>query len=172
MHQAVPILFTLCLSASAVFASPVKPVSPLDSVETLRGSVRVLSDGRKFVVTFERPDGGDFQRFDVEVEGPVGEALDFRIDSGEIHSWIGHLIVVAPKERKALHFSMLGPERLPKAADAPFASASDLAELDALLSSQYELSRIDTAVVMSSLRGPRAVEAGGELRSRIEPQER
>ena len=172
MNRAIRVSLILLLSASAVFAAPntpTKPVNPFDRIESLQGNLRVLSDGRKFVVTFEGPDESDFLRFDIELEGPVGDPLDFRVDSGEIHYWLGHLIVVAPKERKALHFSMVRGERLPKAADAPFASASDLAELDSLLSSQYELSRIDRAVVMSSLRGPRAVEAGGELRSRIEP---
>lgn len=171
MHQATRLFVGLCVVASAAFAAPkapVKPVSPLDTVETLQGRLNVRSDGRMFVVTVEKPDGSGFRRFDVELESRSGAALDLRAEAGEIHYWRGHLVVVAPGERKAFHFSMkdlVRPARMP---DAPLVSGSDVGELDSLLRSKYELTRSE-AVAISSLGGPRALEAGGELRSRIAP---
>lgn len=169
MHRTMRLALALCLAASAAFAAPkapIKPVSPLDTVETLQGRLNVRSDGRVFVVTTEKPDGSGFRRFDVELENRTGPVLDFRAETGEIHYWRGHLVVVAPGERKALHFSMkdlVRPARMP---DAAVESVLDVAELDALLRSKYELTRTE-AVAISSLGGPRALEAGSELRSRI-----
>lgn len=173
MHQATRLVLALCLFASAAFAAPkvpTKPVSPLDTVETLQGRLNVRSDGRVFAITVEKPEGGGFRRFDVELESGTGPALDFRADAGEVHYWRGHLVVVAPSERKAFHFSMKNLVRPARMMDAPLASASDAAELDSMLRSKYELTRSE-AVVISSLGGPRALEAGGELRSRIAPMD-
>lgn len=167
----------LCLGAFTAFAAPeavpqLPPelVSPLDTVQTLQGDLKVLSDGRKFAITIQAPEGGGFHRFEAELEGMRGPVLDFRAE-GEIHYWRGHLVVVAPEERKALHFSMKGlvkPARMP---GAPPESLPDVAELDSLLESKYELTRLDRAVAISSLSGPRAVEAGSGLRSRIAPMD-
>lgn len=170
MLQAARLFLALCLAASGAFAAPaapLRPVSPLDNVETLNGRVNVRSDGRFFVVTVEKPAGG-FRRFDVEIADQAGMALDLREDAGEVHYWRGHLVVVAPNERKAFHFSVKDMVKPVRAVDAPLASASDAAELDSMLRSKYELTR-SAAVVISSLGGPRALEAGGELRSRIAP---
>lgn len=172
MQRTARVFLAVCFFASAAFAAPkppTKPISPLDTVETLQGRLNVRSDGRVFAVTIEKPDGGGFRRFDVELESGTGTALDFQADAGEIHYWRGHLVVVAPQERKAFHFSMKDLVRPARMMDAPLASASDAAELDAMLRSKYELTRSDRAVAISSLGGPRALEAGGELRSRIAP---
>ena len=172
MSPVTRLVLALCLFASVAFAAPeapAKPVSPLDTVETLQGRLKVQSDGRLFVVTIEKPEGGGFRRFDVELESGAGTAFDFRAEAGDIHYWRGHLVVVAPRERKAFHFSMKDLVRPARMMDAPFASASDAAELDAMLRSKHELTRSDRAVAISSLGGPRALEAGGELRSRIAP---
>ncbi len=178
MRAAVRACTVLCLFASAAFAAaPQAPQlapklrSPLDSVETLQGRVNVLSDGRMFVVTFEKPDGGGFRRFDVELESPAGRATHFSADSAEIHYWTGHLVVVAPRERKALHFSLRDITKQVRTADAPLVSAADAAEVDSLLRSRYELTRLDRAVAISSLGGPRALEAGGGLKSLIAPMD-
>lgn len=175
MRPAARACAVLCLFASAVFAAepklPPELRSPLDSVETLQGRVNVRSDGRLFVVTIEKPEGGGFRRFDVELESQAGKALNFRADAAEIHYWGGHLVVVAPRERKALHFSLLDAGKQVRSVDAPLVSASDVAEVDSLLRSRYELTQIDNAVVISSLAGPRALEAGGELRSLIAPMD-
>lgn len=122
-----------------------------------------------FVVTLYKPDGSGFRRFDVELENRTGTALDFRAEAGEIHYWRGHLVVVVPGERKALHFSLPDTGKQVRTADAPLVSASDVAEVDSMLRSKYELTRIDKAVAITSLGGPRALEAGRELRSRIAP---
>jgi hypothetical protein len=172
MHQAARLVLALCLLASAASAAsktPTEHVSPLDTIQTLQGSLTVRSDGRVFAITIEKPEGGGFRRFDVELESGKGPAFDFRAEAGEIHYWRGHLVVVAPRERKAFHFSMKDLVRPARMMDAPLASASDAAELDSMLRSKYELTRSE-AVAISSLGGPRALEAGGELRSRIAPE--
>lgn len=175
MRSATRVCAVLCLFASAAFAAtpklPPELRSPLDSVETLQGQVNVRSDGRLFVVTIEKPEGGGFRRFDVELGGQAGQALNFRADSAEIHYWGGHLVVVAPRERKALHFSLLDAGQQVRTVDAPLVSASDVAEVDSLLRSRYELTRISNAVAISSLAGPRALEAGRELKSHIAPMD-
>ena len=172
MHQATRLALALCLFASAAFAGPKDPmkvVSPLDTVQTLQGDVKVLGDGRVFAISIETPEGGGFHRFDVELESRTGAVLNFRTQAGEIHYWGGHLVVVAPRERKALHFSLLNTGKQVRTTDAPLVSASDVAEVDSMLRSKYELTRLDSAVAISSLGGPRALEAGSELRSRIAP---
>lgn len=171
MHRTMRLAVALCLAASAIFAAPkapTKPVSSLDTVETLRGRLSVRSEGRIFAITMEKPEGGGFRRFDVELESRTGTAFDFRTDAGEIHYWRGHLVVVASRERKAFHFSMTDLVRPVRTADAPLVSASDVAEVDSLLRSKYELTRSE-AVAISSLGGPRALEAGSGLRSCITP---
>lgn len=173
MRQILQMFVVVGLLTPAAFAgpkAPTKPVSPLDTVETLQGRLNVQSDGRVFVVTIDKPEGGGLRRFDVELESGTGTALDFRAQAGEIHYWRGHLVVVAPRERKAFHFSMKDLVRPARMMDPPLASASDAAELDAMLRSKYELTRSDRAIAISSLGGPRALEAGGELRSRIAPE--
>lgn len=178
MQRTFRLFLTLCVVASAAFAAPeatpkLPPelVSPLEAVQTLQGAMTVLGDGRTFAVTLEKPGRRGFYRFDVELESRTGPVLDFRVEAGEIHYWRGHLVVVAPKERKALHFSMKDSVRPVRMADSPPVSAAEVAELDSLLRSKYELTRLDQAVALSSVGGPRAWEAGRELRSRIAPMD-
>jgi hypothetical protein len=138
------------------FAAPPIPgppvVSPLDTVETLTGSVQVRGDGRTFTVTVARPGGGVLRKFELEADQPAGPAVQLDAKAAEVHFWNRHLVVVAPGERKALHFSMLGPERSirPNLGGPQIDSASALAELDTLLRTTYDLTRIESVTSIIS----------------------
>jgi len=152
MWKPGPLFLALVLAASAVTAAPKTPnparlpVSPLDSIETLTGALRVHGDGRTFVVTINQLNGSGRRQFEIETEDRPGRTIDFSAESAEIHFWMGHLVVVAPKERKALHFSADGIDKLMRpGTDGPqLDSISALEELDSLLRANYDLTRIET----------------------------
>jgi len=157
MRKRTSLLFlALVLAASAAIAAPKAPnpprlqMNPLDSVETLKGALRVHGDGRTFVVTLQNDSGR--RQFEIETEERPGRALDFRADSAEIHFWLGHLVVVAPQERKALHFSAPGLDKFVRpGTDGPqLDTASAIEELDSLLRANYDLTRIETASAIIS----------------------
>ena len=151
MRQRIcPLVLALILAASVVTAAPkapVPPTSPLDSIETLTGRVNVRGDGRSFVVTLTRRDGAGRMQFEIETGEQAGRPFAFSADNAEIHFWMGHLVVVAPSERKALHFSVEGIDRFVRSRPGgpQLDTTSALSELDTLLRANYRLTRIETA---------------------------
>jgi hypothetical protein len=147
-----PLFLALVLAASAAIATPKAPdlprlpVSPLDSIETLTGRVRVQGDGRTFVVTINPLDGSGRRQFEIETEGRPGRTLDLSVESAEVHFWMGHLVVVAPKQSKAFHFSIDSIDKFlrPRTDGPQLDTDSALAELDSLLRANYDLTRIET----------------------------
>jgi hypothetical protein len=134
------------LAVSTAFAAPLQPASPLDNIETLRGPVHVRGDGATFTVTLSTPDGSALRRFEIETADRPGRTIAFDAASAEVHFWMGHLVVIAPEQGKALHFSVEGIEELrkPGADGSKLHTASALAELDSLLQDQYQLTRVTT----------------------------
>lgn len=114
--------------------------------------MQVRGDGRFFVVTLTRQDGAGRKQFEIETEDRPGRTITFSADHAEIHFWMGHLVVVAPAERKALHFSVEGIDKFKKPrTDGPqLEGVSALTELDELLRANHELTRIETAVSIVS----------------------
>jgi hypothetical protein len=166
------LLVCFCCAASAAFAAPLRPVSPLDTVATLRGPVEVRSEDQAVLVTVGGLDGD--RLFRIETDGQVGPPAAFRSELAQILFWRGHLVVMAPREGKALHFSIPGFEAAPGPTDAPrLGPKSDSLDLDAFLRARYELTEID-ATALISRQGPSAFlpgEAGGPRspRSKMDP---
>jgi hypothetical protein len=120
---------------------------------------------RSTILDLTRLDGAGRKQFEIEMEDRPGQTISFGADNAEIHFWMGHLVVVAPNERKALHFSVERVDKLRRPrTDAPqLDGASALAELDELLRANYELTRIEKAVSIVSkneqaLRLPEGIE--------------
>ncbi len=169
MRPVLKVGLVLCFAASAAVANPIEPirvVSPLDTVERLSGRVEVQSqDGVVKVALHEKDSAGHL--FIVETEG-IGQPLSLRAASAEVFLWRGHLVVIASRQGKALHFSIPDVEARPgaKPVDLPWVGPkSDTRDLDALLKERYELTRIDTATAIISRGGPQAFLIGQERES-------
>lgn len=154
-QRVCPSVLALILTASVAVAAPklpVPPTSPLDSIETLTGRVSVRGDGHSFVVTVTRRNGAAHKQFEIETGDQPGRQMAFSADNAEIHFWMGHLVVVAPDQREALHFSVEGIDKLlrPGTEGPQLDTTSAVAELDALLRANYHLTRIETAASIVS----------------------
>jgi hypothetical protein len=133
-------------------AAPKLPMVPLQTIEALSGAVHVHGDVRTFVVTLTPADGSGLRQFEIETAADPTRAIDWSAKSADVYYWMGHLVVAAPQERKALHVSVKGVERLlrPRTDGPQLDSASALAELDALLSAGNDLTRVETATSIVS----------------------
>src|SRR6266545_1945996 len=166
------LVIVLALTASAAIGAPKVPpplASPLDSTETLTGRVTVRGDGHSFIVTLTRQDGGRRMQIEIETGDQPGRTMAFSAENAEIHFWMGHLVVVAPGQRRALHFSVEGIDKLarPRTDGPQLDTASALAELDALLRANYDLTRIESATSIVSkneqaLRLPPGIKQTGQ----------
>src|SRR5690348_414418 len=79
------------------------PLSPLAVVRTFHGDVEMRSTGQTVVVTLRGTEG--VQVFEVETDLLTGLPQLDRAEA-EVRFWRGHLVVVAPREGKAWHFSV------------------------------------------------------------------
>jgi hypothetical protein len=165
-------LTVVCLAAAVIGAEPVKPFSPLDTVETLAGRVDVFSEDHRVTVLLTGEDGSGERLFEVEVIGRAALPQPFTTDSAQVLYWRGHLVVIAPGIGKALHFSIPGHER----GKVPLLDAErpvrNSAELDQRLRSRYELTRIKTVAAIGSRSGPRALLHDDEELLRQSPLEK
>ena len=135
------------LAGSAGFAAePVKgpPLSPLSVVQTFRGDVEMRTSGQTVVVTLRDADGDHLFRVETSLLTGLPQ---IRSTGADILFWQGHLVVKAPNDGKAWHFSVPGLDR----------SRRPGKELDAQLRATYELTRIDTASAIISRSGPGAL---------------
>lgn len=148
--------FTLFLAASLASAEPiqVKTASPLDTLETLQGAVELSRTGQNVAISIRGLDPAADRLFKVEITSLTGAPASFRTASGEVLYWGGHLVVVAPREGKALHFSIPGFDELPRASKEP-RSIPVASHLNAVLREKYQLAEIDAAAIISR-GGPRA----------------
>lgn len=147
---------TLCLAASLASAEPIqiKTASPLDMLETLQGAVELSRTGQNVAITIRGLDPAADRLFKVEITSLTGVPSSFRTASAEVLYWGGHLVVVAPREGKALHFSIPGFDDLPRASQEP-RSIPVASQLNTVLREKYQLSEIDAAAIISR-GGPRA----------------
>ncbi|MDP9122553.1 MAG: hypothetical protein M3O15_14490 [Acidobacteriota bacterium] len=88
--------------------------------------------------------------------------LALQADNAEVLLWRGHLVVIAPRTGKALHFSIPGMEAEVRSAELPDRAdrripPPDAVELDGRLGGQFELTRVATATAIISRSGPRAL---------------
>ena len=143
MTRSLAVLVVVGCIGSAAFAGQVGPALPFEGIETLSvsGSVEIQSKGQ--VITVELTDSG--RLFKVGTERPIFPPIAFDGQSVQVLYWKGHLAVIAPREGRAFHFSIPG---LRERVELP---SSDL---DAVLKSQYDLLRIDTAKTILSIEGP------------------
>jgi hypothetical protein len=124
----------------------------LDTVKTLQGDVELHSVGQTVVVTLRGETGNHV--FRVETNLLTGLPAPFHTAAGEVLFWRGNLVVVAPREAKAWHFSLRGAEVQANPEGKPLPGA----ELDATLRASYELTRIAEATAVISRSGPKAFE--------------
>jgi hypothetical protein len=148
--------------AAQALAEPVRLVSPLDSVETLQGHVDLRSLGKITLLTLSRPDGTVDRFFRVETSGQKELPGAFAADGAQILYWRGHLAVIAPREGKAIHFSIDGIEHVAAPVQRPVAVLPEPAAFDRSLRTRYELLRIEDATAIVSMGGPRAHRAAAE----------
>lgn len=144
------------LLAAPILAEPARPVkvtSPLDTVKKLQGAVELHSVGQTIEVTLRGEAGNHL--FRVETDLLTGLPTPFHAATGEVWFWRGHLVVVAPLEAKAWHFSLRGAE----AQASPDGKPLPGAEMDATLRASYDLTRIAEATAVISRSGPKAFEA-------------
>lgn len=148
-------IFLICIAfgaVSAAFAEPAKLVSPLDQAQVLRGWVDVQTTGDVVTVQVGRPDGTIGHLFKVEVKGQSESPVSFQSDYAQAFYWRGHLVVLAVREAKALHFSIPGFDAPPAPGTGSFLPGIDLDHLGA----RYELAEIATATAILSGQGPQA----------------
>lgn len=147
---------TLCFATSLAFAEPinVKTASPLDTLETLQGAVELSRTRQNLTVSVRGLDPAADRLFNIETTSLTGIPASFRTASAEVLYWGGHLIVVAPREGKALHFSIPGFDELPRATKEP-RSTPIASQLNTVLREKYQLIQIDAAAIISR-GGPRA----------------
>lgn len=148
--------FVSCFAVSVAFAEPVKvkTASPLDTLETLQGAVELSRTGQNLTVSVRGLDPAADRLFKIETTSLTGIPASFRTASAEVLYWGGHLVVVAPREGKALHFSIPGFDELPRATKEP-KSTPVATHLDADLREKYQLFQIDADAIISR-GGPRA----------------
>lgn len=153
----------LLLMASVVAAEPIriKTASPLDALETLQGAVELNRTGQVVTVTVRGLDPAADRLFRVETTSLTGLPASFRTPSAEVLFWGGHLVVIAPREGKALHFSIPDFDELPRASQEP-RTTPVASEIDAALREKYELTRLDAAISIVSRSGPRAFQPDKE----------
>ena len=157
----LPLVLAVCFLASPAFGEPVQPSSPLDTVRTLRGAAEVKTQGRALVVVIQADDGTGDHLFQVETASLTGLPIALRTNSAEILFWRGHLVVMASREGKALHFSIPGIELQARAAAVPRSAQVDVAGIDKLLRSRFHLTRVDATGIVSR-EGPLALRTGDE----------
>jgi hypothetical protein len=151
------------LIASAAFAGTFKPIvveSPLDSVARFQGQLELRTGERAVVLTLHDTAGDHL--FQVETSLRTGLPAFFRSNSAEILYWGGHLVVMAPEQGRAWHFSIpgFGSPVNPSPEARRFGAAPDLADLDARLQDRFDFTRVAGVAAI--------VERGGPLALRIE----
>jgi hypothetical protein len=150
-------LVLLCFTASLGFAVPLKPLSPLDTLETFNGRVDLVAKAHIVKILLTGADRAADRWFQVELSGRTAPLRSFSADPAQILFWRGNLVVIVPGERKALHFSVPG-----------FAPGPKLArELDDLLDG-YNTTRIETATAIISRSGPQLEPTGGDESPRVD----
>ncbi len=154
----VLIAAAVCCAAAAVAApsrlSPLLLPPTLRTAEVLTAQVDMRTEGRTVFVTLV---GGD-RVFRVDVDSEAGLPASFHTDSAQILYWQGHLVVIAPQEARAFHFSILGDQDQPQITPDVWLPRSkrSAADLDRLLPSSYEVTRIEAATAIISTAGPAA----------------
>lgn len=157
-----------CYAWAMAAADPAKLISPLDRVETLSGDVQVSRSGQAVTVTVRGQQTAGDRLFLVEADDLGDLPASFHSDWAQIRYWRGHLVVTAPREGKAFHFSISGfgePVR-----PSPEADVTGLGDR---LRERFELTRIDSATAITARSGPRAfvVEEEKGLRKMFEPDD-
>jgi len=147
-------LLAFCLASSGAFANPARSAAQPGALETLTGQMDVDVKGQMVVVKMSGAAGERWFRVATSRPTPLPSSLS--ADSAEMFYWQGHLLLLVPRDRKAIQFSMPGfMPRIPAPAEGP-GVVRNASDLDALLAG-YEVTRIDTATEIISAQGPRAL---------------
>ncbi len=164
---AAVVSIALCWGAAAPAApaAPLAPRSSLDRSQTFDGTLNVHTTGDSVVVVVHAPDAVD-HLFRVDTGWDPALPIELGPTVGQVTVWRGNLVVIAPMENRALHFSMTPPRH--PAARSPVAAAlapPPATDLDRTLGESYELTRIDRATAIITRSGPLALAepAGGDL---------
>ncbi|HVF58371.1 MAG TPA: hypothetical protein VNJ70_00945 [Thermoanaerobaculia bacterium] len=165
---AVTLAMIFFLAASAAAAEPVQPASPLDRVQSFRGTVEVSTEADTVLVVLTEAGGGT-HLFRVETTGHPALPVAFRAEAAEVLLWRGHLVVIARRARQALHLSI--PGALPPRRGVQLEQTPHPRDVEASLRASYDLTRIDTATAIISRSGPLALVPGSGGRNRIFEQE-
>ncbi|MBW8876705.1 MAG: hypothetical protein JF614_17210 [Acidobacteria bacterium] len=155
MRPTMIAVLAFCLASSGAFAKPARSGAEAGVLETLSGQVDVINKGQILVLKLAG-DAGD-RWFRVETNSLMPLPGSFSAKSAEVFFWQGHLLLLVPGERKAIHFLLPGfiPGKVLTPAAGGLGPVSSASGLDALLAG-YEVTRIDTATAITSAQGPRA----------------
>lgn len=151
----------LLAQCATVFAQQVPQIPA-----ALAGRVVVRSLGDRVVIALAEGPGGLVDYLFVIQTSGLPAPISFASSAAMVHSWRGHVVVIAPAEKKAFHFSH--PEA-PAASSAqaiqpfgdasssgagPFAGGAPSApEADALLAQDYDLTRVASAQAIVARTG-------------------
>lgn len=166
-NQACVILLAAFFCTAAAFAGPppMKPAHTFEAAEVLSGQVIDLrTEGREVLLTL-----GDVERvFKVKLASDAGQPISFRAQAAQIFYWEGNLVVIAADDGRAFHFSIpgYGPPRRSTVEEPQKPDAGEIDvrapqmnswNLDAMLRSQLQLTRVATATAIISREGPGAL---------------
>ncbi|HYX25754.1 MAG TPA: hypothetical protein VFC23_16495 [Thermoanaerobaculia bacterium] len=155
MKRIVIAVLALGLASAVAFAKPTRSGVEPGVLETLTGHMDVVNHGQTVVVKLAGDAGDRWFRIETSNLNPLPSS--FSASSAEILYWQGHLLLLAPRDRKAVLFSMPGfiPGRVLASEAENLGPARSASDLDAFLAG-YEVTRIDTATEITSAQGPRA----------------
>ncbi len=158
------------LATSAAAVEPIKPirvVSPLDSIASLRGDVELRSNDQVVSITL-RSEAGDFF-YKVEADSLAGVPGAFHSDVADLYLWRGNLIIAAAREGRAWHF--LIPEAYFPETEGQRELRPAVQGLIKGLDERFDVVRIDTATAIIDRKGshvtPFELDASGELRRSV-----
>jgi hypothetical protein len=132
---------------------------PVQNLHTWHGRVTVERQESSAELVLVDDSGKLHQRFRVEADLPAGFPASFAAEAAELLAWEGNLVVVAPGEGQALHFTIpsINRETRLNAKRRGLELLIDPRQVDADLASRYRLTRIDTVSAILAKGGPAAL---------------
>lgn len=159
MRRISLLIFVLSFVASAALAGPPRNVMLEPGVLlTYSGHLDVVNLGQGMEMRLAT-DSED-RWFRVETESLTPLPKSFSASDAEVFYWQGHLLVMVPDEKRALHFSArdFKPVQPSPWVKENLGPVRDAAALDVLLAG-YEVTRVPSTIMIGSSGGPRGPEA-------------
>jgi hypothetical protein len=145
----------LSLVATAALAGQARNVllEP-GALKTFSGRIDVVNRGQGMEMMLATDSEDHWFRVETESLTPLPKS--FSASHAEVFYWPGHLLVMIPDEKRALHFTVrdFRPARPSPWVKDNLGPVRDAAALDALLAG-YEVTRVTSAIMIGSSQGPR-----------------